>query len=84
MKIFILISNRFQYFLLNTSIFLGFTLHKLFPVHNYTVVSPELLQKIVKKCNSPGDFPGLVVFLGVFFRKFVKKSQNVTVRESLL
>ena len=37
-----------------------------------------------KKCNSPGEFPGLVVYLGVFFRKFDKKSQNVTVRESLL
>ena len=45
----------------------------------YTVVTPGLLQKMSKKCNSPGEFPGLVVFLAVFFRKFDKKSQNVTV-----
>jgi len=32
-----------------------------------------------EKCNSPGIFSGLVVFLGVFFRKFGKnrkKSQS--------
>ena len=45
-----------------------------------TIVTPGLLQKISKKCNSPVEFPGLVVFLAVFFRKFDKKSQNVTVR----
>ena len=53
----------------------------------YTVVTPGLLQKMSKKCNSPGIFSVLIVFLGVFFRKFAKnrkKSQNVTVRESLL
>jgi len=33
------------------------------------------------KRNSPGIFPGLLVFLGVFLRKFAKKYQNVTVRE---
>ena len=40
----------------------------------------ELLQKMSKKCNSLGIFSGLVVFLGVFFRKFAKKYQNVTGR----
>ena len=45
------------------------------------VVTPGLLQRMSKKCNSPGEFPGLVVFLAVFFRKFYKKSQ---IRESLL
>ena len=49
-----------------------------------TVVTPGLLQKMSKKCNSTGEFSGLVVFLDVFFRKIGKKSQNVTVRESLL
>jgi len=37
-----------------------------------------------KKCNSPGFFSVLVVFLGVFFRKFAKNRKNITVRESLL
>ena len=46
-----------------------------------TVVTPGLLQKMAKKCKSLGEFPGLVVFLAVFFRKFDKKSP---VRESLL
>ena len=44
------------------------------------VVTPGLLQKMSKTCNSPGGISGgLVVFLAVFFRKFEKKSQNVTV-----
>ena len=47
------------------------------------VVTPGLLQKMSKNCNSPWEFPGLVVFLAAFFRKFDKKLQNVTVRESL-
>jgi len=38
--------------------------------HFYRVLTPGLLQKNVKK--SPGIFPGLVVFFGVFFRKFAK------------
>ena len=38
-----------------------------------TLVTPGLLQKMSKKCNSPGEFPGLVVFLAVFVRKFYKK-----------
>ena len=51
-------------------------------IFSITGLTPGLLQK---KCNSPGEFPGLAVFLDVFvFRKFDKKSQNVTVRESLL
>jgi len=29
-----------------------------------------------KKCNSPAEFPALVVFLGVFFRKFAKKIEK--------
>jgi len=33
-------------------------------------------QGLYKKCNSPGIFPGLVVFLGVFFSKISKKSQK--------
>ena len=28
--------------------------------------------KMSKKCNSPAEFPGLVVFLAVFFRNFDK------------
>mgnify|MGYP000024605984 CR=1 FL=1 len=41
---------------------------------NFTILTPGLLQKkYQKKRNSPGIFSGLVVFLGVFFRKFVKK-----------
>ena len=59
------------------------------PKYNFQIVlspdcSPGLLQKMSKKCNSPVIFTGLVVFLGVFFRKFpkiAKKSQQVTVRE---
>ena len=42
----------------------------MFYIISYTVVTPGLLQKKSIKCNSPGEFPGLVVFLGVFFRKF--------------
>ena len=38
-------------------------------------------KKCHKKCNRPGDFLVLLVFLAVFFRTFDKKSQNVTVRE---
>jgi len=49
-----------------------------------TVVTPGLLQKMSIKCNSAGEFPGSVVFLDVLFQKVGKKSQNVTVRESLL
>ena len=41
----------------------------------------DCYKKMSKKCNSPGIFTGLVVFLDVFFRKCEKKSQNVTVRE---
>ena len=41
-------------------------------------------KKSQKKRNSPGVFPGLVVFLGVFFENLTKKWQNVRVRESLL
>jgi len=37
--------------------------------------NPGLLQKMTKKCNSQGIFPSLVVFLGVFFRKFAKKAK---------
>jgi len=47
-----------------------------------TVVTPGLLQKMSKKCNRPGTFSVLVVFLGVFFenlQKIAKKSENVTV-----
>ena len=35
---------------------------------SHTVVTPGLLQKMSKKCNNTGEFPGLLV------------SQNVTVR----
>jgi len=39
----------------------------------YSSDSRTVTKKIQKKCNSPGEFPGLVVFLAVFFRKFDKK-----------
>ena len=41
-------------------------------INHGVVVTPGLLQKMSKKCNSLGKFPGLVVFLAVFFRKFDK------------
>jgi len=42
-----------------------------------TVVTPGLLQKMSKKCNSPGTFSVLVVFLSVFFRKFAKNRKKI-------
>ena len=49
--------------------------------NNYLVYSSDsnCYKKMSKKCNSPGKFQGLAVLLAVFFRKFDKKSQNVTV-----
>ena len=45
---------------------------------HYTVRTPGLLQKNVKKgCNNPGIFPGLVVFSGVFFGKFAKNRKKI-------
>jgi len=54
-----------------------------------TVVFSDCYKKISKKCNRSGEFPGLVVFLGVFFRNFDKKiakcnSPGGTIRKSLL
>ena len=46
-------------------------------------MTPGLLQNMSKKCNSLGEFPGIVVFLDIFSRKIDKKiakcnSQGVT------
>ena len=51
--------------------------HKLGKFYSITVVTPGLLQKMSKKCNSPGLFSVLVVFLGVFFRKFAKNGKKI-------
>jgi len=43
----------------------------------YSTLS-RILQKMTKKSlNSPGIFPGLVVFLDVFFRKFAKNYNKI-------
>jgi len=39
---------------------------------NITVLTPGLLQKMSKNCNSPGIFSGLVVFLTYFFENLEK------------
>jgi len=41
-----------------------------------TVLTPDCYKKMSKKCNSPGIFSGLVVYLGLCFRKFGKKSET--------
>jgi len=43
-------------------------------------MTPNCYKLIVIKRNNYGAFPALVVFLAVFFRKFDKQSQNVTIR----
>jgi len=42
----------------------------------YSSDSRTVTKKMSRKCNSPGIFPALVLFLGVFFRKFAKKSHK--------
>ena len=60
------------FFSISTSQFMIFTL-KCNLKMLYSVPTPGLLQKMSKKCNSPEEFLGLLVFLAVFlFRKFVK------------
>ena len=39
--------------------------------------SSDCYKKMLKKCNSPGIFSVLVVFLGVFFRKFAKNRKKI-------
>ena len=47
----------------------------LFEIIHYSSDS-RTVTKNVKKCNSPGTFSVLVVFLGVFFRKFAKSPKK--------
>ena len=37
-----------------------------------SIYSSDCYKKCQKKCNSPGEFPCVVVFLAVFCRKFDK------------
>jgi len=73
-------------------IYIKYHINSIYKIIFFSYLFKELhtVTVVTKKCNSPGNFR-LVVFLAVFFQKFDKKSQNltvrgpgVTVRESLL